>query len=237
MATKTDSPPIVNGKQLRAALLQAQRNAQAVAKGSQNSFHKYAYAAAEHILVESKDALLAAGVEVHRGSYKLKDLAGSIVCEMSIEICHVESGESVSHSIEYFVIPDKGRPLDKALNSALTTSFAYFLRDLLLIPRLTQAEVKAISDAAAGEVCGRDDRSFDPAIQLATPEQVKELYELFKVAPIPTSQIERWWAKAGVRRWDDMPADIMSKCIAYVKEQMPANGDAVKPMAELAERF
>lgn len=164
-----------NGK-LRGAILQAQKNAKAVAKDSNNKFHGYNYASAEHMLVESKDALHSAGVEVHRGSYRLKELAGNVVCEMVIEVSHPESGEQESHTVDYFVIPDKGRPLDKALNSALTTSFAYFLRDLLLIPRLSKAEADELNAAgSAPEVCGRDDTGYTPPTNgKGKPDRVRE---------------------------------------------------------------
>jgi hypothetical protein len=136
---------------LRLAILEAQRAVNAVGKNSTNAFHKYDYASAEHMLVESKRALLESGVQVDRGTYTLYELSGNLICKMEMELAHPESGERETKWIEYPVIPDKGRPLDKALNSALTTSMAYWLRDLLLIPRLD-----------AEEVCARDDRSHEP---------------------------------------------------------------------------
>jgi len=54
------------------------------------------------------------------------------------------------------VVPDRGRPPDKALASALTTSLAYLLRDLLLMPRVDPAD----------DLAGREDR---PAQQQAVP--------------------------------------------------------------------
>ena len=32
---------------------------------------------------------------------------------------------------------------------------------------------------------------------------------------------EKWFAKAGVDDWDDMPADVIAKCIEYVKSRFP----------------
>ena len=44
------------------------------------------------------------------------------------------------------IIEDKGRPLDKALAGALTTSLAYYLRDLLLIPKQDENQVDKRDD-------------------------------------------------------------------------------------------
>lgn len=70
----------------------------------------------------------------------------------------------------------------------------------------------------------------------ATVAQISELNTLLGVIRLPAGLINKWWNKAGIDRWDDMPADVMSKCIQFVKDKLPANGDA-KPMAELESRF
>ena len=33
---------------------------------------------------------------------------------------------------------------------------------------------------------------------------------------------DKWFAKAGVDVWEDMPADVIAKCIEYVKSRLPA---------------
>lgn len=50
------------------------------------------------------------------------------------------------------VVPEKGKPLDKAIAAASTFSLGYFLRGLLQIPRVGSEQ----------EVEERDDRGFDP---------------------------------------------------------------------------
>ena len=41
-------------------------------------------------------------------------------------------------TLDWPIIPEKGRPWDKAHAGALTSSLAYFLRDLLLMPRVEE---------------------------------------------------------------------------------------------------
>ena len=50
------------------------------------------------------------------------------------------------------IIPDKGRPMDKAVATARTYALGYMLRDLLLLPRVEPS----------ADVDARDDRGHEP---------------------------------------------------------------------------
>jgi hypothetical protein len=58
-------------------------------------------------------------------------------------------------------------------------------------------------------------------VQLATPEQVREINELLNIVRLPEGTTDKWFAKAGVDVWEDMPADTLAKCIEYVKNRLP----------------
>lgn len=58
-------------------------------------------------------------------------------------------------------------------------------------------------------------------VDLATPEQVREIKDLLSLVRLPEGAIDNWFAKAGVDVWEDMPRDILGKCIEYVKTRMP----------------
>jgi len=60
------------------------------------------------------------------------------------------------------------------------------------------------------------------AVQLATPMQVRELKDLLSVVRLPEGTVEKWLAKAGVDEWEDMPGDLIVKCIDYVKNRLPS---------------
>jgi len=64
------------------------------------------------------------------------------------------------------------------------------------------------------------------AVQLASPQQVAEIKELLAVVRLPEGTTDKWFAKAGVDVWEDMPADAMAKCIDYVKSRLPASAIA-----------
>jgi len=64
------------------------------------------------------------------------------------------------------------------------------------------------------------------AMKLANPRQVKEIKELLSVVRLPEGMVEKWFAKAGVDEWDDLPADLLAKCIDYVKNRLPQSNAA-----------
>ena len=64
------------------------------------------------------------------------------------------------------------------------------------------------------------------AVRLALPEQVREMKDLLTVVRLPDGTVDKWFAKAGVDVWEDMPADVVAKCIQYVKDRLPSNAAA-----------
>ncbi len=61
------------------------------------------------------------------------------------------------------------------------------------------------------------------AVRLATGEQVREIKELLNIVRLPDGTVDKWFAKAGVDLWEDMPADAIAKCIDFVKSRLPAS--------------
>lgn len=59
------------------------------------------------------------------------------------------------------------------------------------------------------------------AVELASPEQVRQLNDLLTVVKLPEGTTEKWLSKAGVDSFDDMPADALAKCVEYVKSKLP----------------
>jgi hypothetical protein len=59
-------------------------------------------------------------------------------------------------------------------------------------------------------------------VKLASPEQVREIKDLLSLVKLPEGTVEKWFAKANVDLWEDMPGDVVQKCIEYVKGRLPA---------------
>src|SRR3982751_280846 len=49
------------------------------------------------------------------------------------------------------------------------------------------------------------------AVEVATGQQVQQIKELLNIVRLPYGQIDKWFAKAGVETWEDIPADAISK--------------------------
>lgn len=188
MSNESNTPKIA----LFTALIAAQKAASAVEKGSKNTFHKYAYASAESIICEAREALSECGLAVITTDWLVRDERMHVV----YLLVH-GSGESMEFRTSTAVIPDKGRPLDKAEATALTYNLGYFLRGLLLLPRVEQG-------TQADE---RDDRNYDHSEKVRQDHAKKMLQEMRDREPraLPTV--------------DEMGSSQDPQSIAYVPMQ------------------
>jgi hypothetical protein len=149
--------------ELAKALVAAQKAAKAVSKDARNNHHGYNYASAENIIDEARGALSDAGLAVMPLSvgpdprfpdhvWSGEGDAAWIITPRRIlstyRLLH-ESGQSMDFWMSTPVIPEKGRPEDKAEFGSRTENLGYAMRDLLLLPRGTEG-----ADAPSG----RDDR-------------------------------------------------------------------------------
>lgn len=167
---------------LFAALVRAQRIARAVEKDAHNSFHRYSYASSEAVISEARGALGEAGLaffavsyEVVRGEFaeaaerepepkdaKKQDHAKAYgILRAKYRLVH-EGGEATETESVTSIIPERGRPVDKAIASAKTFDLAYMLRALLLLPRVEEdTEVDRRDDR--GHALREERRSQPPA--------------------------------------------------------------------------
>jgi hypothetical protein len=152
------SPTEATSRNLFAGLVLAQRAAHAVAKGSRNEFHKYNYASAEDVIQAAREALSVGDLALFPTAQEIvpvlpaeSDDDAVIAVRVRYVLAHA-SGECREIGSETPIIPEKGRPWDKALAAAKTFDLAYTLRSVLLLPRGDQESVDS-----------RDDRGWDKA--------------------------------------------------------------------------
>ena len=149
------------------ALLQAQQTLLSVGKESTNAFHKYKYASAETMFAACREALHESGLLVRRISWTID--VGSDVLTSVFEIAQPSTGQRETCTTQWFIVEDKGRPKDKALGGALTTSFSYFLRDLLLLPREEETARRQ-----EDEMDRRDDTEHTPVLGVVGAAALKK---------------------------------------------------------------
>lgn len=119
-------------------LVIAQAHVTAVEKDKRNDHHRYKYASAEDLMVEAHRVCAAAKLAFVGLGWELAN-ADTIVRQRWM-LVH-ESGDSWG-PIEATmpVLPGQGRPLDKALATALTYLEGYVRRTVLGIPRVDESE-------------------------------------------------------------------------------------------------
>lgn len=175
--------------ELRAALVRAQGLARAVVKSSKNEHFVYQYASSEAIISEGREALSEAGLALFPVTQDIVDIGEGenvlSLLKVVYGLVHT-SGQGMELSSTTPIIPEKGRPFDKALAAAKTYDLGYLLRGLLLLPRVGKGE----------DVDERDDRNFDPS-RLKSSQITNELAEHMKalgkdryekiVGPVPPS--------------------------------------------------
>jgi hypothetical protein len=153
-------------KSLASALLAAQQALPSVGKDSKNSFHHYNYTSSEAMIGACRSVLHGAGLVLRRAGWRFEGTpeGGGLVTSQFI-LTHSESGEAVTDEVAWLAIPEKGRPIDKALAGSLTASMGYYLRDLLLVPREDENEMDR-----------RDDTKYEPrkAAPAPAPRQTKQ---------------------------------------------------------------
>lgn len=142
------------GTAIRAALVNAQKALSGIAKTSENKFGEYKYASAEDVMHACRTALHASGLAARRTRWCVEGEGPIYWVVCSFELVH-ESGEVEAYPMatRWPFMEAKGHPLDKRLAGALTLTLAYWLRDLLNVPRELQEE----------DMDKRDDRAYEPA--------------------------------------------------------------------------
>jgi hypothetical protein len=161
-------------KSLASALLAAQQALPSVGKDSKNSFHHYNYTSSEAMIGACRAVLHGAGLVLRRAGWKFEGTPEGGMVTSQFILTHSDSGEAVTDEVAWLAIPEKGRPVDKALASALTASLNYFLRDLLMVPREEESEMDK-----------RDDTRYEPRKAAPAPAPRQTQQDAPRAVPAP----------------------------------------------------
>jgi hypothetical protein len=74
-------------------------------------------------------------------------------------------------------------------------------------------------------------------VKLASPERVREIKDLLSLVRLPEGMVDKWFAKSGVDLWEDMPGDILQRCIEFVRGRLPTTKPAASLDVQLADVF
>jgi hypothetical protein len=119
-------------------LIESQLAAKQLGKANRNDFHRYNYASAEQKIMTGR-LLAANGIGFVPVSCTVFELAGKPWLRRRVKLIMKDGGwEEVE--VEWPIVIEKGRPLDKATAAAHTASLGYLLRDILLLPVVEKGE-------------------------------------------------------------------------------------------------
>ena len=182
----TQAPALEVPQSLAGALLVAQASINGVGKDARNQFHKYSYTSAEGMIAACRQALHGAGLVFSRIGWELSPDGQTVASEFLLQ--HPASNSVMSFQCPWLVVVEKGRPVDKALAGALTTSMGYFLRDLLLLPREDEdGSMDRRNDDPKGQPPSVGFRQQPPAPR-AAPSQLEQLNAKLKAPQAPQAE-------------------------------------------------
>jgi|TARA_R110000824_G_scaffold106327_3_gene251188 hypothetical protein len=118
------------------ALHAAQWEANRIDKDSKNTFSNYDYTSAESMMSMWTEISGRHGLSLFPVELNIRYSPGDPpILQTTWVLSHVR-GEDRTLSMEWPVVTGKGKPMDKAIASARTSSLGYLIRDLLIAPRI-----------------------------------------------------------------------------------------------------
>lgn len=135
------------------ALFACQRELAAVERDDHNAEAGYDFVRSDTMIREVREVLLRHGIAARRVAFRLVENGQAVVS--TFELAHPDSGERERFEAELPVVTTDGRPHDKAVMASLTTSWGYWLRDLLMLERTDGIEVDTRADQRYPQAGGR----------------------------------------------------------------------------------
>ena len=164
------------------ALLGAQKAIANVKPNAKNTYHNFTYVSSDEMISEARSVLHQNDLIVFRADFKVEFDKGEFGMLVStFVLSHAPSNEKHESQSCWFIQPEKGRPIDKALAGALTSSMGYYLRDLLQVPRQEE------------DMNSRDDTRYEPKAKQVThsaPPSAPKPIAIAKVAVAPAKAAE-----------------------------------------------
>lgn len=198
---------------IAAALVKATRAAEAVEKAKRMQGEKfgYAFAGADALMAEAREALAGAGLAIVCYGWRVSleerhDYDGEKRVAWTERVMHsaflLVHDEGETHALGVYSmpsIPGPGRPVDKADASALTYATGYVMRGLLNLPRVEKGSMGSDSPPAE-EVDMRDDSTVPVRGRRKAPtadERAESIAREVGVALADVANLEMWISTYG----------------------------------------
>lgn len=125
---------------LSRALHAAQWSAKKISKDSRNKFSNYDYCSAESLMELWTDIAGRNGLSLFPLELNIRYTPGDPPTLSTTWLLSHIKGEDRTLTMDWPIIIAKGKPMDKAIASARTSSLGYLIRDLLIAPRVNPTD-------------------------------------------------------------------------------------------------
>tara|TARA_R110002167_G_scaffold15990_2_gene63245 strand:- start:366 stop:1043 length:678 start_codon:yes stop_codon:yes gene_type:complete len=120
-----------------------------IVKDGRNDFAKYGYPKADSVIKDARRVLMKNGLMLTETWKYVQGHSTQPVLEVTFRLCAPDTGEARVEVVSGPVCERKGTPPDKAASAVNTTTYTYYLRGLLMLPRVDNvSELDEIDDSA-----------------------------------------------------------------------------------------
>jgi len=187
-------------------------------KDASNDFAKYKYPKADSVIYAARKALKAQGLMLEAPWVYIEDPECTPVVEVSFKLTCPETGEvkTDDRPISYPVCERNGMPTDKATSASLTTVYAYYVRQLFMLPRVDSSkELDEIDDR------GHKNVEWTPTMN----DLLKELTEIMREHGFEhdSTAVRQMTMKRAASEGRSVNVDFLNDCISKVSKRKDDN--------------
>lgn len=228
------------------AIAKAQADAVAVQKDAENKFHHYHYASTEAMITEAKSIMPKHGlalrrisnkimmmlggsapVEIDQGDTRAKAVAPPPAMLLTVWRLSHADGAYEDHSCEWPIVPEKGRPFDKATAAADTATLGYLVRDILMLPRVAPGtdlddDARQTERQSGGQPTEQSRRDEAPAINSLVVQYREKLIQcqsLVTLVSLGASAAQ----DAAAGKFDDRSKSALSEAVSLARTRVIAD--------------
>lgn len=223
------------------AIPEIMRRVGAISKERYNQQQKFAFRGIDDVYNACQPLMAEYGVFIvpkvlEREQSERETRGGGVLYFTRLLIQHTFYASDGS-SIEAITVGEAMDSGDKSANKAMSAAMKYAMIETFAIPTATWEDNDADAQTPEPTIASRVSQSEKTpeqqpqreTIKLATPEQVREIRELVTRVQLPAGTIDKWFARAGVNRWEDVPEEQIRGAIEFVRSKLPSKAQDVKP--------
>tara|TARA_R100001086_G_scaffold53381_1_gene23848 strand:- start:18681 stop:19409 length:729 start_codon:yes stop_codon:yes gene_type:complete len=207
---------------LVAALHAAQWQAKRIDKDSKNTFSNYDYTSAESMMQMWTEISGEHGLALFPLELNIRYTPGDPPTLQTTWLLSHLGGEDRTLTMEWPVVTGKGKPLDKAIASARTSSLGYLIRDLLIAPRVNPTDDMDHTKWSQGE---DKKRSYNRP-KRTQEDNIREFWQAVKSFGYVRETVESYCQMRGAKMPHDMNQSEHTRMLEWLMS--PKGREAIK---------